>query len=62
MDYKLVVFDGKFAVEEVSSGLIMDKFNSVDDARNLVDMLNNGCGFSGFSPVFFAKGVQVNLQ
>jgi len=52
VNYKVVQISGSYCVEEKSTGLIIEAYNNMEDAKKKMKFLNLGGGFDGFSPSF----------
>jgi hypothetical protein len=52
MNYKVVEIGGSYCVEEKTTGLIIEAYNNMEDAKKKMKFLNLGGAFDGFSPSF----------
>lgn len=53
-NYWIVKTDKGHVIMEVESGLMLKSFNNRSIANNICRHLNNGGGFDGLTPPFFA--------
>lgn len=55
MNYEIVNNNGIFQVVESQTEQLIKSFVFFRDAKEFSKKLNNGCGFSGWTPNFFLK-------
>lgn len=59
MSYKIRKINGKIAVVEEQTKLIMQFFSENKEAQKLANKLNKGLGFNGWSPTFITTRERV---
>jgi hypothetical protein len=52
MNYKVVEIGGSYCVEEKTTGLIVEAYNTQEEAKKKMKFLNLGGSFDGFTPSF----------
>lgn len=60
--YNIIKSDKKFCVIEVAENVVLKQFKHKEQAESLLNRLQNGAVFDGFTPRFFLrKDEQINV-